>query len=121
MMKISVEHGNICRVLQEKKDLTGKYFQTHLFRYWNHAIEQEALQQNLSECVTEKMLSMQLSTLKRELLEEMESIYGNAIPAASQTGDHRDEMEQEAAGVPETDMSNAMMTMALAMGDWVPE
>lgn len=38
----------------------------------NHAIEQEALQQNLSECVTEKMLSMQLSTLKRELLEEME-------------------------------------------------
>ena len=32
----------------------------------NHAIEQEALQQNLSECVTEKMLSMQLSTLKRE-------------------------------------------------------
>ena len=31
----------------------------------NHAIEQEALQQNLSECVTEKMLSMQLSTLKR--------------------------------------------------------
>lgn len=42
----------------------------------NHAIEQEALQQNLSECVTEKMLSMQLSTLKRELLEEMESIYG---------------------------------------------
>lgn len=64
----------------------------------NHAIEQEALQQNLSECVTEKMLSMQLSTLKRELLEEMESIYGNAIPAASQTGDHRDEMEQEAAG-----------------------
>ena len=77
----------------------------------NHAIEQEALQQNLSE----------LSTLKRELLEEMESIYGNAIPAASQTGDHRDEMEQEAAGVPETDMSNAMMTMALAMGDWVPE
>ena len=74
----------------------------------NHAIEQEALQQNLSECVTEQ-------------LEEMESIYGNAIPAASQTGDHRDEMEQEAAGVPETDMSNAMMTMALAMGDWVPE
>ena len=32
----------------------------------NHAIEQEALQQNLSECVTEKMLSMQLSTLKRD-------------------------------------------------------
>lgn len=30
-------------------------------------------------------------------------------------------IEQEAAGVPETDMSNAMMTMALAMGDWVPE
>ena len=87
----------------------------------NHAIEQEALQQNLSECVTEKMLSMQLSTLKRELLEEMESIYGNAIPAASQTGDHRDEMEQEAAGVPESDMSDAMITMAFAMGDWVPE
>lgn len=57
----------------------------------------------------------------KELLEEMESIYGNAIPASSQTGDYRDEMEQEAAGVPETDMSNEMMTMALAMGDWVPE
>jgi hypothetical protein len=51
----------------------------------------------------------------------MESIYGNALPAASQTGDHRDEMEQEAAEVPEPDMSDAMMTMALAMGDWVPE
>lgn len=121
-MKISVEHGNICRVLQEKKDLTGKILSDACSDIdGNHAIEQEALQQNLSECVTEKMLSMQLSTLKRELLEEMESIYGNAIPAASQTGDHRDEMEQEAAGVPETDMSNAMMTMALAMGDWVPE
>lgn len=59
--------------------------------------------------------------IKRELLEEMESIYGNALPAASQTGDHRDEMEQEAAEVPEPDMSDAMMTMALAMGDWVPE
>ena len=94
MMKTSVEHGNICRALQEKKVLTGKYFQ---------------------------MLSMQLATLKRELLEEMESIYGNALPAASQTGDHRDEMEQEAAEVPEPDMSDAMMTMALAMGDWVPE
>ena len=43
------------------------------------------------------------------------------LPAASQTGDHRDEMEQEAAEVPEPDMSDAMMTMALAMGDWVPE
>ncbi len=85
----------------------------------NHAIEQGAFQQNNAECVTEQMLSMQLATLKRELLEEMESIYGNALPAASQTGDHRDEMEQEAAEVPEPDMSDAMMTMALAMGDWV--
>ena len=67
----------------------------------NHAIEQGAFQQNNAECVTEQMLSMQLATLKRELLEEMESIYGNALPAASQTGDHRDEMEQEAAEVPE--------------------
>lgn len=32
----------------------------------NHAIEQEKLQQNLSECVTEQILSMHLSTLKRE-------------------------------------------------------
>ena len=32
--------------------------------------------------------------------------------------DHRDEMEQEAAGSARTDMSNAMMTMAFAMGDW---
>ena len=44
----------------------------------NHAIEQGAFQQSNSECVTEQMLSMYLSTLKRELLEEMESIYGNA-------------------------------------------
>lgn len=87
----------------------------------NHAIEQGAFQQSNSECVTEQMLSMYLSTLKRELLEEMESIYGNAIPSASQTGDHRDEMEQETAGVPESDMSDAMITMAFAMGDWVPE
>ena len=27
----------------------------------------------------------------------------------------------KAAEVPEPDMSDAMMTMALAMGDWVPE
>lgn len=88
----------------------------------NHAIsEQGAFQQNNAECVTEQMLSMQLSTLKKELLEEMESIYENALPAASQTRDRRDEMEQEAAGLPEPDMSDAMMTMALAMGDWVPE
>lgn len=87
----------------------------------NHAIEQGAFQQSNSERVTEQMLSMYLSTLKRELLEEMESIYGNAIPAASQTGDHRDEMEQKTAGVPKSDMSDAMITMALAMGDWVLE
>lgn len=49
----------------------------------NHAIEQGAFQQSNSECVTEQMLSIYLSTLKRELLEEMESIYGNAIPSAS--------------------------------------
>lgn len=83
----------------------------------NHAIEQETFQQNNSECVTEQMLSMQLSTLKRELLEEMESIYRNT----SQSGDSRDDIGKEAAWVPETDMSDAMMTMALAMGDWVLE
>lgn len=87
----------------------------------NHAIEQEALQQNLSECVTEQILSMQLSTLKRELLEELESLYGNAQHAASQTGTDRTDIGKEAAGVPESDMSDAMITMALAMGDWVPE
>lgn len=87
----------------------------------NHAIEQEALQQNLSECVTEQILSMHLSTLKRELLEELESLYDNTQHAASQTGTNRADIENEAADVPETDMSDAMMTMALAMGDWVPE
>ena len=87
----------------------------------NYAIEQEALQRNDTDGVIEQILSTQLSMLKRELLEKMESIYGNALPAASQTGDHRDEMEQEAAELPEPDMSDAMMTMALAMGDWVPE
>ena len=87
MMKTSVEHGNICRVL-----LSDAFVQ---ILDGNHAIEQGAFQQNNAECVTEQMLSMQLATLKRELLEEMESIYGNALPAASQTGDHRDEMEQE--------------------------
>ena len=34
---------------------------------------------------------------------------------------HIYEMEQEAAGVPESDMSDAMITMAFAMGAWVPE
>lgn len=87
----------------------------------NHAIEQEALQQNLSECVTEQILSMHLSTLKRELLEELESLYGNAQHAASQTGADRIDIGKEAAGVPESDMSDAMITMALAMGDWVLE
>ena len=87
----------------------------------NHAIEQEALQQNLSECVTDQILSMHLSTLKRELLEELESLYGNAQHAASQTGADRIDIGKEAAGVPESDMSDAMITMALAMGDWVLE
>lgn len=87
----------------------------------NHAIEQEALQQNLSECVTEQILSMHLSTLKRELLEELESLYGNAQHAASQTGADRIDIGKEAAGVPESDMSDAMIAMALAMGDWVLE
>ena len=87
----------------------------------NHAIEQEALQQNLSECVTEQILSMHLSTLKRELLEELESLYGNAQHAASQTGADRTVIGKEAPGVPESDMSDAMITMALAMGEWVPE
>lgn len=87
----------------------------------NHAIEQEALQQNLSECVTEQILSMHLSTLKRELLEELESLYGNAQHAASQTGVDRTDIGKEASGVPESDMSDAMITMALAMGEWVPE
>lgn len=87
----------------------------------NHAIEQEALQQNLSECVTEQILSMHLSTLKRELLEELESLYGNTQHAASQTGADRIDIGKEAAGVPESDMSDAMITMALAMGDWVLE
>ena len=87
----------------------------------NYAIEQVAFQQNLSECVTEQILSMHLSTLKRELLEELESLYGNAQHAASQTGADRADIGKEAAGVPESDMSDAMITMALAMGDWVPE
>ncbi len=39
MMKTSVEHGNICRALQEKKVLTGKYFQMHLFRYWMETMQ----------------------------------------------------------------------------------
>lgn len=87
----------------------------------NHAIEQEALQQNLSECVTEQILSMHLSTLKRELLEELESLYGNTQHAALQTGADRIDIGKEAAGVPESAMSDAMITMALAMGDWVLE
>ena len=87
----------------------------------NHAIEQEALQQNLTDGVIEQILSTQLSMLKRELLEKMESMYDNTQHAASQTGTNRADIENEAADVPETDMSDAMMTMALAMGDWVPE
>ncbi len=87
----------------------------------NHAIEQEALQRNDTDGVIEQILSTQLSMLKRELLEKMESMYDNTQHAASQTGTNRADIENEAADVPETDMSDAMMTMALAMGDWVPE
>lgn len=87
----------------------------------NYAIEQEALQRNDTDGVIEQILSTQLSMLKRELLEKMESMYDNTQHAASQTGTNRADIENEAADVPETDMSNAMMTMALAMGDWVPE
>ena len=87
----------------------------------NYAIEQEALQRNDTDGVIEQILSTQLSMLKRELLEKMESMYDNTQHAASQTGTNRADIEHEAADVPETDMSDAMMTMALAMGDWVPE
>lgn len=87
----------------------------------NHAIEQEALQRNDTDGVIEQILSTQLSMLKRELLEKMESMYDNTQHAASQTGTNRVDIENEAADVPETDMSDAMMTMALTMGDWVPE
>ena len=87
----------------------------------NYAIEQEALQRNDTDGVIEQILSKQLSMLKRELLEKMESMYDNTQHAASQTGTNRADIENEAADVPETDMSDAMMTMALVMGDWVPE
>lgn len=87
----------------------------------NHAIEQEALQRNDTDGVIEQILSTQLSMLKRELLEKMESMYDNTQHAASKTGTNRVDIENEAADVPETDMSDAMMTMALTMGDWVPE
>ena len=87
----------------------------------NYAIEQEALQRNDTDGVIEQILSTQLSMLKRELLEKMESMYDNTQHAASQTGTNRADIENEAADVPEMDMSDAMMTMALAMGDWVPE
>lgn len=87
----------------------------------NYAIEQEALQRNDTDGVIEQILSTQLSMLKRELLEKMESMYDNTQHAASQTGTNRADIENEAADVPETDMSDAMMTMAFAMGDWVPE
>ena len=87
----------------------------------NYAIEQEALQRNDTDGVIEQILSTHLSMLKRELLEKMESMYDNTQHAASQTGTNRADIENEAADVPKTDMSDAMMTMALAMGDWVPE
>ena len=87
----------------------------------NYAIEQEALQRNDTDGVIEQILSTQLSMLKRELLEKMESMYDNTQHAASQTGTNRADIENEAADVPETDMSDAMMTMALTMRDWVPE
>lgn len=87
----------------------------------NYAIEQEALQRNDTDGVIEQILSTQLSMLKRELLEKMESMYDNTQHAASQTGTNRADIDNEAADVPETDMSDAMMTMALVMGDWVPE
>lgn len=87
----------------------------------NYAIEQGALQRNDTDGVIEQILSTQLSMLKRELLEKMESMYDNTQHATSQTGTNRADIENEAADVLETDMSDAMMTMALAMGDWVPE
>ena len=87
----------------------------------NYAIEQEALQRNDTDGVIEQILSTQLSMLKRELLEKMESMYDNTQHAASQTGADRTDIGKEAPGVPESDMSDAMITMALAMGEWVPE
>ena len=101
----------------------GKILSDAFVQIWdgNYAIEQEALQRNDTDGVIEQILSTQLSMLKRELLEKMESMYDNTQHAASQTGTNRADIENEAADVPETDMSDAMMTMALVMGDWVPE
>ena len=42
-------------------------------------------------------------------------------PEIIETGADRTDIGKEAPGVPESDMSDAMITMALAMGDWVPE
>ena len=59
----------------------------------NYAIEQEALQRNDTDGVIEQILSTQLSMLKRELLEKMESMYDNTQHAASQTGTNRADIE----------------------------
>lgn len=49
-----------------------------------------------------------------------EGSYGKILSDAFvQILDGNHAIEQEAAGVPESDMSDAMITMALAMGDWV--
>ena len=70
--------------------------------------------EHIEECVADRISKMQ-EALLRQLTKELEeyalrTVWGEDTP-------HREQYEEETEQVPETDMSNAMMSMALAMGE----
>ena len=70
--------------------------------------------EHIEESVTERISEMQ-EVFLRQLTKELEE---HALRTVS-GGDtlHREQCEEETEQVPETDMSDAMMSMALAMGE----
>ena len=70
--------------------------------------------EHIEESVADRISKMQEALLRRltKKLEEhaLRTVLGEDTP-------HREQYEEETEQVPETDMSDAMMTMALAMGE----
>ena len=70
--------------------------------------------EHIEESVAERISKMQ-EALLRQLTKELEE---HALRTVSgEDTPHREQCEEETEQVPETDMSDAMMSMALAMGE----
>lgn len=97
------------KALSEGNIPCGKMLSEDAFRK-----ELKATAEHIEESVAERISKMQ-EALLRQLTKELEehalrTVSGEYMP-------HREQYEEETEQVSETDMSNAMMSMALAMGE----